>query len=254
MKKKILTLLMLTIMTLSVLTACGGTDNADSNKSTDANVDVEVDTDVDNKETEVSHEHAHTEAITLETTSTGCDATDTGIAEGSMLSDTYNDMDATEIVEQTTTASASPATWFTWATDDVSATVTGLSGDAEGTDIVLPSDYNGLPVTSVAENAFKENTTLTSVVIPDSVTTIGLMAFFVDNQESGAGVETTLTSVTLSSNLTSIGNFAFACHANLTSVTYKATIYTSVTELTTALINDGVTVGNVPFHFTGLSD
>lgn len=40
-------------------------------------------------------------------------------------------------------------------------------------DIVIASEYNGLPVTSIGERAFSGCGGLTSVAIPDSVTSIG---------------------------------------------------------------------------------
>ena len=50
-------------------------------------------------------------------------------------------------------------------------------GHAEDVDIVIPSTYKGLPVTKIASNAFA-NSFITSIVIPDSVTTIGMGAFY----------------------------------------------------------------------------
>ena len=44
-------------------------------------------------------------------------------------------------------------------------------------DVVIPAEYKKLPVKSIAENAFS-NSTFTSIVIPDSVTTIEMGAFF----------------------------------------------------------------------------
>ena len=44
-------------------------------------------------------------------------------------------------------------------------------------DIEIPSTYNGLPVTEIATNAFKNEAYLTSVIVPDSVTSIGESAF-----------------------------------------------------------------------------
>ena len=48
----------------------------------------------------------------------------------------------------------------------------GLSGDVE-----IPETHNGKPVKEIAENAFKGENTLTSIIIPDSVIKIGKAAF-----------------------------------------------------------------------------
>lgn len=73
-------------------------------------------------------------------------------------------------------------------------TITKYTG-TEST-VILPSTISGWPVTKIGEDAFQDNTTITSVTIPDSVTEIGSNAF--------AGC-TNLTSVTYGgdwSNLT----------------------------------------------------
>lgn len=73
-------------------------------------------------------------------------------------------------------------------------TITKYTG-TEST-VILPSTINSWPVTKIGEDALKDNTTITSVTIPDSVTEIGANAF--------AGC-TNLTSVTYGgdwSNLT----------------------------------------------------
>ena len=64
------------------------------------------------------------------------------------------------------------------------------------------------PVTSIGENAFYYCSSLTSVTIPDSVTSIGELAFF----------RCSLTSVTIPDSVTSIGYGAFADCRSLTSV------------------------------------
>ena len=66
-------------------------------------------------------------------------------------------------------------------------TVTITKYTGKESTVILPSTINSWPVTKIGEDALKDNTTITSVTIPDSVTEIGANAF--------AGC-TNLTSVT----------------------------------------------------------
>ena len=93
--------------------------------------------------------------------------------------------------------------------DGESYSVTGI-GTCTDTYIIISSTYNGLPVTSIGEQAFYKCKFLTSIKIPDSVTSIGKAAFY--------GCES-LTSVTISDSVTSIGRYAFNVCDSLTSVT-----------------------------------
>ena len=52
------------------------------------------------------------------------------------------------------------------------------SFDGSRTDVIIPSTYKGLPVTSIGDDAFRECTSLTSIVIPSSVTSISSYAFY----------------------------------------------------------------------------
>ncbi|MDE6441954.1 MAG: leucine-rich repeat domain-containing protein [Clostridia bacterium] len=54
--------------------------------------------------------------------------------------------------------------------------VAGL-GKAEDTNIIIPSTYNSKPVIAVSEMAFRFCTMQTSITVPKSVKTIGLLAF-----------------------------------------------------------------------------
>lgn len=88
------------------------------------------------------------------------------------------------------------------------AICTGI-GTATETDIVIGKTYRGLPVKKIVEQAFHYSN-ITSVVIPDSVTSIGNMAF--SNCRS-------LTSITLPSTVRDIGDSAFTWCTSLTSIT-----------------------------------
>ena len=67
---------------------------------------------------------------------------------------------------------------FKLSEDGESYTITGLGKDFEGTELVIPAEYNGKPVTSIGSYAFEGCTSLASVTIGDSVTTIGEYAFY----------------------------------------------------------------------------
>jgi len=74
--------------------------------------------------------------------------------------------------------------------------ILGCDESAEG-ELVIPSEIDTLPVTSIGSEAFSGRSGLISITIPDSVTSIGNFAF--------AGC-TSLTGITLPDGLTSIGN------------------------------------------------
>lgn len=93
-----------------------------------------------------------------------------------------------------------PELTFEPSNDLTSYVVTGLSGIPQSMDIVIPATYQGHPVTEIAVGAFRE-VGLTSISIPDSVTSIGNAAF--DGCSS-------LTSITIPDSVTSIGRTAFS--------------------------------------------
>lgn len=87
-----------------------------------------------------------------------------------------------EIRERKEAQEAENALQFTSADDfgyvDNGSEVMIRSYNGTKTDIVIPSEINGLPVTRIGESAFEKNNWITSVVIPDSVTEIGENAFY----------------------------------------------------------------------------
>ena len=132
--------------------------------------------------------------------------------------------------------------------------------------ITIPETHNGLPVTTINENAFYNCDSLTSVTIPDSVTSIGSSAFYncyrltsvtIGNSVTSIGSYAfrdcdSLTSVTIGNSVTSIGSYAFYDCDSLTSVT----IGNSVTSIGSYAFYDcdGLTSVTIPNSVTSLGD
>jgi hypothetical protein len=87
---------------------------------------------------------------------------------------------------------------------NASYSVTGYTGNT--TDIIIPATYSGLPVTSIANNAFKWKSNITSVFIPSGVTSIGNSAFQYCSS---------LVSIEIPTGVTSISGSAFSGCGNL---------------------------------------
>ena len=60
-------------------------------------------------------------------------------------------------------------------TKDGNVVITGYSG--EGTDVTIPSSYNGNTVTAIEQSAFECQGHLKSILLPDTITSIGDFAF-----------------------------------------------------------------------------
>lgn len=94
--------------------------------------------------------------------------------------------------------------------DDNTVTITDYNGyNKPVRDFVIPAEIDGLPVTSIGDDAFEFGSNLTSVTIPDSITYIGAGAFYHCS---------ILNSVTIPDSVTSIGAGAFSMCDNLDSV------------------------------------
>lgn len=83
--------------------------------------------------------------------------------------------------------------------DDGTWTVTGAVNVGE--EIVIPEEHEGAKVTVIGDYAFWKYSRLTSVIIPDSVTTIEAGAF---------NACSSLTNITIPDSVTSIGKSAFS--------------------------------------------
>lgn len=102
--------------------------------------------------------------------------------------------------------------------------------NGKGPSVTIPQSINGRNVVSIGESAFRDNTTITSVEIPDTVLKIGDFAFEDCKY---------LSKVKLPSSLTTVGYYAFAYCSGITSITLPDTIknlghctFTNCTRLT----------------------
>ena len=161
-----------------------------------------------------------------------------------------------------------------------SYTVTGI-GVCADKNIVIPSEYNSKPVTSIDGYAFFNCNSIVSVTIPDSVTSIGYQAFCacrglesvtIPDSVTSIGKSafegcTELMSITIPKNIKNIENNAFYGCRNLTTVIWNATECTSVgsfispifencRRLSTASIGNNVLTipSGVFYNCTGLTN
>ncbi|MBQ3220359.1 MAG: leucine-rich repeat protein [Clostridia bacterium] len=122
--------------------------------------------------------------------------------------------------------------------------VIDYTGNAK--EVKIPSTYKGVTVKGIGNSAFSDCTSLTSVEIPDSVTSIGASAF--SNCHN-------LTSIEIPDSVTSIDGCAFSYCTSLTSIEIPDSVtliggdaFSHCTSLTSVEIPDSVTsIGNSAF-------
>ena len=132
-------------------------------------------------------------------------------------------------------------------------------------DVTVPDKASGQPVTVIGNSAFRSNSVLTTVTIPDSVKTIGVCAFNgcsnLTEAVIGNGVVrideyafadcNNLVDVTLGENVAEIGDSAFSCCSSLTELTLPQSVnvlgsyaFNKCLSLVTVKLSDNITVLN----------
>ena len=124
---------------------------------------------------------------------------------------------------------------FEFILNNTAVIVTRYKGPAA--DVTIPSRYKGKPVTAIDHAAFS-NSAVTSVTIPDSVTSIHDISFFNCSQ---------LTNISIPNSVTYIGYSAFNSCTSLKSITLPSSLstisralFSDCSQLTTIHIPDSV--------------
>ncbi len=113
---------------------------------------------------------------------------------------------------------------------DGTVSITGYTG--QGGDVTIPSTLDGMTVSTIGDDAFQSCTSLTSLTIPEGVTSFANFSF---------AYCTSLTSITIPSTVTSMGDAPLVGCTSLTSITVAAG-NTSYSAIGGALYSDGGTV------------
>ena len=133
---------------------------------------------------------------------------------------------------------------YSYKSSSQSYSVTGYSNITASDKVVIPDKYNNgkngeHPVPNIRNYAFSNCSSLTSITIPNSITSIGANAFNSCNS---------LTSIIIPSSVTSIGDSVFSFCSSLTSITIPNSVtridnsmFYNCSSLTSIIIPDSVT-------------
>lgn len=118
------------------------------------------------------------------------------------------------------------------------AICTGLKEGNAMTEVVIADSFNNVPVTKIANNFCKDNSKITKVVIPDSITSVGYYAFLNC---------TALSNVTLGKGMSYLGYGMFEGCSNLTKIDIPSNVklifdesFYGCTSLSEVNISEGV--------------
>lgn len=126
---------------------------------------------------------------------------------------------------------------YTYTVTDGYATITGYTGSEAN--LTIPSEIDGYTVKVIGQGAFSQNSTLQTVVLPDTVETIERLAF----------ENCTFSSIDLPDSVTSISMYAFA-GAKLTYINLPSSL-TTINSLT--FICPNLAYARIPHTVTSIN-
>ena len=172
-------------------------------------------------------------------TETGEDTEESEIPESEEVIDIESAEEGTDLL------GATPESAFEYSVGvNNEVTITGYTGT--DTEVEIPSEIEGHPVTTIGREAFSGCISLTSIELPNGITSIGDYAF---------SDCISLTSIELPDGLTSIGDSAFYRCTDLTSINIPASVtsigdraFWNCSSLTTIELPNGITsIGDSAF-------
>lgn len=128
-------------------------------------------------------------------------------------------------------------TFITRHSGTVYVIVTGYTGNSA--DIVIPKTYMGVPVECISASAFRNQTQIRSISLPDSLTSIESNAF--------AGC-TGLTSIVIPDKVTSVNSTAFSGCINIATVSMPASIRNYIPNVKNVTITSGSAIQTSAFE------
>ena len=156
------------------------------------------------------------------------------VASGAVAADDTN-ADAPNVVTATNEAAVTGAYGdFQYSIIDSEVCITGYAG--HGGNVVIPSEIDGMPVTSIGDSVFYYRS-LTSAIIPDTVTAIGNSTFYACTSLDWVSIPSVTTigdstfygcnslfRIIFPDNVTSIGDSAFRGCSSLTSISFPSVV------------------------------
>ncbi|MBQ8432061.1 MAG: leucine-rich repeat domain-containing protein [Clostridia bacterium] len=213
--KKLLTLLLTLVLLTTAFVSCGNNGNPPSNAPEQSQPNSNGDSTTDGNET----------------------------TDGEGTTDGNETTDGEDTTDGNSEATYSQGLYFELHNDNSSYYLSSV-GTCKDSEVIIPAEYNNLPVTSIAAYAFENCTWITKVTIPESVTDISHNSF----KNCPNAVET-------QDGVTYIGKWLLECDTNVANVAIRENTigiaewaFWGCNQITEVVIPDSVKYMNMVFR------